>query len=112
MGMVDKQWEFLKDVSLLIQFADRKGIVLSGGELYRTRYQQRRYIEKGLSKTMNSKHLKRMAIDFNFFIDSKLTYKKEDVQELGDFWESLNPKNKWGGNFKSFTDTPHFERIP
>ena len=26
------------------------------------------------------------------------------------FGESLHPKNRWGGNFKSLVDCPHFER--
>ena len=59
---------------------------------------------------MNSKHLKRLAIDFNFFINGELTYDKNRLQLLGDFWENLNEKNRWGGNFKAFIDTPHFER--
>jgi hypothetical protein len=29
---------------------------------------------------------------------------------LGAYWESLHPKNRWGGNFKSLVDCPHFER--
>ena len=110
MKMSDKQWEFLKDISLLISYADRIGIKLTGGELYRTKYQQKQYIKQGKSKTMNSKHLSRLAIDFNFFIDGELTYDKEKIQILGDFWESLRNENKWGGNFKTFTDTPHFQR--
>jgi hypothetical protein len=115
MSLSDKQWEFLKDFSLLISFCDRKGIKVTGGELYRTEYQQKEYIKKGLSKTMKSKHLKRLAIDLNFFIKGKYVVNKKELQFIGDFWESLNPKNKWGGNFNQgvkngFIDTPHFER--
>jgi hypothetical protein len=29
---------------------------------------------------------------------------------VGDHWESLDPKNSRGGNWKSFKDLPHFER--
>ena len=110
MSMSDEQWIFLQDVALLILEAKRLGIKLTGGELYRTEYQQAKYMEEGKSKTMNSNHLKRLAIDFNFFINGELTYDKERLQRLGDYWESLDDANRWGGNFKSFIDVPHFER--
>jgi hypothetical protein len=71
--------------------------------------------DKKRSWTKSSKHLQRLAIDFNFFVKDengnlRLTYNKKDVQKLGDYWESLNPKNKWGGNWKN-PDTPHFQRL-
>ena len=68
-----------------------------------------------VSKTLNSQHSKRLAVDFNFFINGKLTYKFEDVEELGRFWLTLHPLNRWGGDFNKngvrdgFVDTPHFE---
>lgn len=109
MSLSDRQWIFLQDVSKLIQKAQELNIKMTGGELYRTMYQQKKYIKDGKSKTLKSKHLSRLAIDFNFFIDGKLTYDKDAVQELGDYWESLRPTNQWGGNWKSFQDVPHFQ---
>lgn len=105
-----EQWAFLIDVAKLINFANDNGYQLTGGELFRTLEQQTIYFNSGKSKTMNSNHLKRLAIDFNFFKDGKLLNSKSDVQPLGDFWESLHPQNRWGGNFKNFLDIPHFER--
>ncbi len=58
---------------------------------------------------MNSQHLKRLAHDFNFFIDGKLTYDKAKLQKLGDYWESLHELNRAGMNFKNFLDVPHFQ---
>lgn len=110
MSKVLEQFEFLKDVAKLIYFADQQGIVLTGGELFRTKEQQSIYVNTGKSTTMHSKHMERLAIDFNFFIDGVLTYKKKDIQILGDYWESRNPKNQWGGNWESFVDCPHFQR--
>lgn len=111
MTMVNEQWIFIQDVAKLIDKAKELGIVLTGGELYRTKEQQAIYVREGKSKTSNSQHMKRLAIDFNFFIHGQLTYEKSKLQVLGDFWEGLSPANRWGGNFKSFTDTPHFERF-
>lgn len=109
MSLSDKQWLFLQDVADLIKYAKDNNIKLTGGELYRTLDQQILYVEAGKSQTTKSNHLRRLAIDFNFFIDGSLTYKKEDVQILGDYWESLRSGNSWGGNWKSFQDVPHFE---
>lgn len=108
--MVDEQWEFLQDVALLILEASKKGIKLSGGELFRTPEQQEIYLKTGKTKTSNSYHLKRLAIDFNFFVDGNLVYEHPLVTHLGTFWESLNVKNKAGMFWTSFPDSPHFER--
>lgn len=110
MGLVKEQNIFLDDVALLTLYAKRKGVTLTYGEAYRTEEQQKLHLKNGKTKAKHSKHEDRLAVDFNFFIDGKLTYDKSDVQILGDFWESLDDKNRWGGNFKSILDTPHFER--
>lgn len=122
--MVKTQWIFTKNIARLIKYIESVGYVATFGEAYRTIDQQMLYFYgwhvdiaddrigflkgKKLSWTMNSNHRKRLAIDLNFFIDGKLTYDKDDLQIIGDFWESLHPKNRWGGNWKT-PDTPHFE---
>jgi hypothetical protein len=126
MGLSDHQYEFLKDIAKLIQFAEEKGIKLTAGEAYRTADQQLLYyhgkdIKEAGSQTLvftegrkrswtkYSNHMRRLAMDFNFFVDGALTYDKSVLSELGEYWEGLSPLNRWGGNF-SHTDTPHFER--
>jgi hypothetical protein len=110
MGLRAEQSAFVKDVTKLLVFIESKGIEVTFGEALRTIYQQKEYIRTGKSKTMHSKHLKKLAIDLNFFIDGKLSYSKKDLQEIGDYWESLNEKNSWGRNWKNFKDVPHFQR--
>lgn len=110
MSMVDEQWYFLQDVAQLILFAESIGVVCTGGELYRTEEQQKIYLNTGKSKTMNSMHLKRLAIDLNFFVDGELVYDHPKVIELGTYWESLDSKNQWGGFWTTFRDYPHFQR--
>jgi predicted chitinase len=73
------------------------------------------HVQNGRSKTMNSQHLKRLALDLNFFREDpdgnlRLTYDVDELRPLGDYWESLDGANRWGGNWSSFKDTPHFER--
>ena len=110
MSLVKEQAAFLLDVAKLINKATELGFVVTGGELFRTPEQQQIYVKTGRSKTMNSLHLQRRAVDLNFFVDGKLTYDKKTLAPLGAYWESLHPKNRWGGNFKSLVDCPHFER--
>ena len=110
MSLVQEQAAFLLDACKLIQYATDQGFVLTGGELLRTPEQQEIYLKTGRSKTMLSNHLKRCAIDLNFFKDGKLIWDREQLAPIGAYWESLNPKNRWGGNFKTLVDVPHFER--
>jgi len=110
MSLVAEQAQFLMDVCKLVVFATKQGFVVTGGELFRTPEQQEIYLKTGRSKTMNSYHLKRCAVDLNFFKEGKLIYDVKALAPVGAYWESLNQKNSWGGNWNSFKDVPHFER--
>ena len=110
MSLNQEQAAFLLDVCKLIEFATAQGFVVTGGELYRTPEQQAIYLKTGRSKTMQSNHLRRLAVDLNFFKGGKIIWDKETLAPLGAFWESLHTFNRWGGNFKSLVDCPHFER--
>ena len=110
MSAVREQAAFLLDLCKLIEFATLQGFTVTAGELYRTPEQQQIYVKTGRSRTMESLHLQRRAVDLNFFIDGKLTYDKKVLAPLGLFWESLHPLNSWGGNGVKLVDTPHFSR--
>jgi D-alanyl-D-alanine dipeptidase len=112
MRLSDEQWLFLLDVAKLIQYAELRGYKLTAGELYRPAEMQEIYYKQGKSNIKTEgQHGKRLAIDLNVFKHDKLTYEKADIKPLGDYWESLSKQNRWGGNFKSLLDTPHFERL-
>ena len=110
MKLSDHQFEFLKDVVSLISYAMQKGFKLTFGEVYRTEYQQKWYVEKGYSSTMKSMHLKRLAVDINFFLDDNICTLKPILEEVGMFWKSLSPLNRWGGDWTKPYDPFHFER--
>lgn len=125
MGMVEQQAGFLRDFALLIQEATRQGFVVTAGELLRTKEQQEIYVHTGRSKTMNSRHLDKLAGDLNFFLNDvwvnglPAAQARDILAPLGHFWEGLNALNTWGGNFDhdwskedAFKDVPHFERRP
>jgi len=115
MKLSEQQRIFTLNISMLIQYADRLGYGLTFGEAFRTNEQQMIYVQTGKSKTMNSNHLRRLAVDFNVFKNGNLTWKWEDIKPLGDYWETLNEKNRWGGDWNKndikdgFIDSPHFE---
>ncbi len=109
MSLRNNQSIFTLNISKLIQFCFENDIELTFGECLRTKEQQQIYFDNNKSKTMNSNHLRKLAVDFNFFINGKLTYDKYILEKVGIYWESLHENNRWGGHFKSFTDTPHFE---
>ncbi len=119
MSLVTVQAEFLLDACKLIQYATTAGFTVTGGELFRTLEQQQIYLKTGRSKTLNSQHLNRLAIDLNFFRDGRLIGTRDELRLLGEFWEGLNPKNRWGGSWRgaidagksSFVDAPHFEQM-
>lgn len=110
MSLVAEQAKFLLDVCTLIQWCTEQGWTVTGGELLRPVEMQEIYVKGGRSKTMNSKHLQRLAIDLNFFRDGTYICTKEELSSIGKKWESLSPSNRWGGNFSNFKDCPHFER--
>jgi len=112
--MVNEQILFLLDVTRLIERAFESGFLATGGELWRPKEMQDLYMKQGKTKTLKSYHLDRLAIDLNFFkkIEERfvLVGDKKTLQPLGAYWESLDQKNRWGGNFKTILDCPHFER--
>ena len=121
MKLSDHQFEFLKDVSILIDFiANVKKVKITGGSLERDYAAQKLKYDQGLSNTLDSNHLKRLAIDLNIFIGNTVltnTRKKhltEDesslLNEIGVFWENLHELNRYGGFFNSIYDPGHFER--
>ena len=116
MSRVAEQAAFLLDFCRLVLWGTEQGFVFTPGELARTIEQQAIYFKSGRSKTMNSRHLVRMAGDLNIFKDGKLCTARE-LEPLGRHWEAMHPKNRWGGNFDKdwsrpdgFVDGPHFER--
>ena len=114
----DKQANFLIDVARLIFWLSSNGYKATGGELYRTAFQQREFMRLGLSNANHSQHQDKLAIDLNIWIDGDLMWQveknelKNKMQPVGDFWESLREGNRWGGNFNSIFDPGHFEVKP
>lgn len=111
-----KQQKFTSMVGKLIAYADRQGIGLTMGNVWRSPEEQERLVKEKKSKTLKSKHLDRLAVDFSMFICGTLIEDAEDYRVLGNYWESLG--GRWGGRFgverkdydtKIGWDAGHFE---
>lgn len=110
MSLGKEQELFMRDFAKLLNFLHESGYEVRGGELERTQTMQEIYVKQGKSKTMRSNHLRRLAVDLHIFKDGRWLQEKSELSNIGEYWESLNEANRWGGNFKSFYDAPHFER--
>jgi len=106
MPLGQHQEAFSRDLVKLVLRAFELGYEVRWGEVLRPPEMQALYVQRGSSKTMLSDHLKKCAADLHFFKEGALCY----PEELGHYWESLNPLNRAGMFWKSFKDGPHFER--
>ena len=74
---------------------------------------QKILFDAGKSKTMNSKHLKGLAVDIAVYVDGHISwdfqYYKAVAAHVKKVAASLNMSITWGGDWQSFLDGPHFE---
>jgi hypothetical protein len=118
MSLAAEQAAFLLDFCKLVQFATERGFTVTPGELQRPVEMQKIYVQTGRSQTMDSRHVRKLAGDLNFIKGGRLVYDYDELEPIGRYWESLSPKNRWGGNFDrdwdpntGWKDLPHFERV-
>lgn len=97
---------FSRHFAMLILFAIERGYGARLGEVQRMTEMQTIYVQTGRSKTMDSLHIKKCAGDAHFTKNGALCY----PEEIGRYWESLDPLNRAGMFWPSFKDAPHFER--
>ncbi len=136
MALSEKQKIFTFNIHRLIEYAFKNGFELTFGEAFRVQEQiwlnfygysivntngNLSLIKKTpTSKTLESRHFQRLAVDFNIFKDSILINDPKIIQPLGEFWMSLNTDNVWGGDWnrnhsvldESFKDPYHMEMRP
>lgn len=128
-ALIAKQKRFWRDMGHFINFAGTNGFEMTFGEFWRTQFQQAEYFRTGLSKTMDSMHLIRLAGDFNIWFEGRQLFVAgisneqymidlECAKPLGEYWMSLSPDNVWGGDWnrnfnfldETFRDPYHFEK--
>lgn len=124
MKLSEKQQIFAQNISKLIAWIfAQPGYSVTLGEVLRPEEMQLLYFEgytiskeaNGLhlvkaakkSKTMNSQHLKKLAIDLNLFIDGIYQSGKEPYKPLAEYWKGLHPDNVAGYDWG--WDSNHFQ---
>ena len=79
----------------------------------RTPERQKELVAKGASQTFNSKHIIGRAVDIAALPDNKLSWDVEHYITISKYVkqaaDELGIKIRWGGDFKSFFDGPHYE---
>jgi len=105
----DRQVAFTKNVGLLIAFIYSKNCSATFGDAFRSPEQAAINAASGKG-IAHSLHCERLAIDLNLF-NAAGTYvtDKPSYQPFGDYWKSLSPHNRWGGDFVHLVDSNHFE---
>lgn len=108
MTLQQKQAIFAQNIAKLITHIFSLGYSCSLGEVYRTKEQAEIYVKQGLG-ILDSLHCKKLAIDINLFDkDGNYLTDTRYYKEVATFWDSLNPLNRSGINFKR-VDSNHFE---
>jgi hypothetical protein len=95
MSLKNQQIKFARFVSYLISFAFKRGYEVTLGDAFA--------VDR---HSINSLHYDRLAIDLNLFRKGKYLKETRDHEELGLYWESLDPDCRWGGHFN---DGNHYE---
>lgn len=108
MSLGQKQELFSRYFAQLLEKIFALGWEVRIGEIWRPQEMQDLYLKTGKSKAKYSKHQDKVAADIYVFCAGKQISSAE-MRILGEFWESLDPHNRWGGNFQSLRDEPHFE---
>lgn len=107
MTLGEQQQLFTHNIGKLIIFAYEQGLSLTFGDAYRDpRLAALNAAEK--KGIVNSLHTQRLAVDFNLFRKGVYLPKSEDYDQLGTYWKTLDPMNRWGGDFKPVSDGNHF----
>lgn len=117
MKLGEHQEIFAHDLVQLIQYIWQTGHTVRIGEVQRPIEMQQLYVQQKKSKTMDSEHINKCAADL-IILKNGVILDRAGYKPFGDFWESLNKENRWGGNWRGlvdsgkskFIDVPHFER--
>ena len=98
------------DLVKVIERADELGAKFTVVCGLRTLAQQKQFVEQGKSKTMHSRHLTGHAVDL---VDEKFTWGETELRQISKTVKQaaadLGVPIEWGGDWKHFQDTPHFQ---
>jgi hypothetical protein len=107
MTLGEQQRLFTKLVGQLIGYAYDNDFELTFGDAFRTPEQAKTNAAAG-SGIASSLHTQRLAIDLNAFKGGVYQSLTEQYAMLGEYWKTLHPLCRWGGDFHARPDGNHF----
>ena len=105
------QQEFAQAAAKLIAKAAELGYAVTFGEAWRTPEQAQWNADHGTGIS-HSLHIERLAVDLNFFKDGAYISDGARLKDIGEWWKSLGPNYRWGGDFTHLPDGNHFSLSP
>jgi peptidoglycan L-alanyl-D-glutamate endopeptidase CwlK len=101
------------DLVAIVRKADEMGARFHVTCGMRTLDEQKALVAAGKSKTMKSRHLTGHAVDVVAVTDDGVSYDMDDMTAVARKMKSaaadLGIPIEWGGDWKSFVDTPHLQ---
>ncbi len=108
MNNAEKRVKFFQLIAQLILDCKNSGIELMPTCYHRTIDEQIRLFKQGKSKTLKSKHLNWLAMDFVLIKNGEPVWSRtQEYEKAGEIWESLG--GTWGGRWDKLNDIYHFE---
>jgi hypothetical protein len=107
--MGEKQQKFALMLAEFIIWLNKNNYTVRIGEVWRPIEMQELYLKTGKTRAKYSKHQDKVAADLAIFKNGIWLKSKEELNNIGKYWENMDVDNRWGGNFQSLTDCPHFE---
>lgn len=129
------QWEFLLCLAKLINKVEELGYTAAGGELKRSDEQAEinamgednrkklagLAVEHGFPQFAEAllnngkangirltEHGNKLALDLDLFINGEYQGTSEAHRPLGEYWKTLHPLARWGGDFQPRPDGNHY----
>lgn len=105
-------YDLVKVVKRAIEISEYDFMVVEG---LRTKEKQAEYVKKGVSQTMNSRHLLGQAVDLAPLENGSIDWNNKKGQfdsvakSMKQAAKELGVKITWGGDWKNFSDKPHFQ---
>ena len=92
---------FTQNITKLLIYCHLRGYGVTQGEGHRTKEQQAIHVKTGASKVKISQHQKRLGHDYHIWgaVDGSKYISDKAWRKVGEYWESLSPKNRWGGRY-------------
>jgi len=100
--------ELVKVVKKALEYSAVDFTVIEG---VRTLERQKQMVAQGKSKTLNSRHLTGHAVDLVPIVGGAVLWNQcpDVAKAMKEAAKELNIPVEWGGDWKGFSDQPHFQ---